>query len=30
MIFIYNEVVLFFQWFKNTSPLPDDIMQTIK
>jgi len=30
MIFIHNEIVLLFQRFKNSSPLPDDIIHTLR
>jgi len=30
MTFIHNEVVLLFQQFKNSSPLPDDIIYTLR
>jgi len=30
MIFIRNEVVLFFQRFKNSSPLSNDTIQTLR
>jgi len=30
MIFIHNKIVLLFQWFKNPSPLPDDIIHALR